>query len=56
MPGCPVRYRAGPDRPCGWHGERDGLPLTGRAATYGALLAAAPAGRGERDGGDDHAQ
>ena len=41
-PGCPVRYRGGPDRPCADH-QDDRDDVHAHAAAYGALLSA---GRG----------
>jgi hypothetical protein len=36
-PGCPVRYKAGPDRPCRWHADDDGAALLAYAAARDGL-------------------
>jgi hypothetical protein len=38
MPGCPVRYRGGPDRPCVMHRADETDLLNTRAAAMGALM------------------
>jgi hypothetical protein len=43
-PGCPVVYRAGPDRPCSDH-RGDGAELAERMTAMGVDVTAAPAGR-----------
>ena len=48
MRGCPVRYRAGPDRPCFMHAD-DGEQLAARAADLGVTMTTVP---GESEGDD----
>lgn len=45
MPGCPVRFRAGPPRPCPMHDDED-YRLSVRAAALGVTMAEVPGERG----------
>jgi hypothetical protein len=48
MPGCPWRWRSGPDRPCATH-QDDGRDLARAAEALGIVMTAPP---GERQDGD----